>query len=100
MKRRGVLAGHTIDVVLFTSSIQLDHLLKTASKNWVFALQVQSALTQHAALASGRPPSLTAALKAAGLPADIIPIHPKMAGLVRAAADTAAEVLARKRAPR
>jgi hypothetical protein len=38
-------------------------------------------------------PIMTAALEAAGLPADIAPIHPKMAGLVKAAAEGAAESL-------
>jgi hypothetical protein len=41
---------------------------------------------------------MTAALEAEGLPADIIPIHPKMAGLVKAAAENAADTLVRKRA--
>jgi hypothetical protein len=41
---------------------------------------------------------MTEALEAAGLPVDIVPLHPKMAGLVKAAAELAASTLARKRA--
>ena len=89
------LARRSIDVVLFTSSIQLDHLLETAEQMGI-AHDVRSALTDHAALASVGP-IMTAALEAAGLPVDIIPVHPKMAGLVKAAAETATSALNRKR---
>lgn len=89
------LAARTVDVVLFTSSIQLDHLLQVAGEMGIVA-DVRSALAGHAALASVGP-IMTAALDAEGLPVDIIPIHPKMAGLVKAAAENAAGVLARKR---
>jgi hypothetical protein len=41
---------------------------------------------------------MTAALETAGLPVDIIPIHPQMAGLVKAAAEQSASVLHNKRA--
>ena len=40
---------------------------------------------------------MTEALEAAGLPADIVPIHPKIAALVKVSADLAAATLARKR---
>jgi uroporphyrinogen-III synthase len=57
---------------------------------------VREALARHAALASVGP-IMTAALETAGLPADIVPIHPKMAGLVKAAAEQASSVLKAKR---
>jgi hypothetical protein len=40
---------------------------------------------------------MTAALEAAGLAPAIIPVHPKMASLVKAAAEQAAAVLAKRR---
>jgi hypothetical protein len=39
-------------------------------------------------------------IEAVGWHVDIVPIHPKMAGLVKAAAELAGPALARKRAPR
>jgi uroporphyrinogen-III synthase len=89
------LAARDFDVVLFTSSIQLDHLFQTAEDLGIKD-GVQTALEEHAALASVGP-IMTAALEAVGLCADIIPVHPKMMGLVKAASDNAADILARKR---
>jgi len=43
---------------------------------------------------------MTAMLDAQGLPVDIVPDHPKMAALIRAASDLSATVLARKRETR
>jgi uroporphyrinogen-III synthase len=90
------LAAREVDVAIFTSSIQLDHLLQIAEEQKI-APEVRSALRSYTAVASIGP-VMTSALEAEELPADIIPVHPKMAGLVKAAADRAVEVLARKRA--
>ncbi len=89
------LAAREVDVVLFTSSIQLDHLFQIAEEQGI-AEDVRSSLAQHTAVASVGP-IMTEALEAAGLPADIVPVHPKMAGLVKASAEQAAATLARKR---
>jgi len=90
------LAERQFDVVLFTSSIQLDHLMTIAS-DLRLRPQVSTALREFMAIASVGP-VMTATLEAAGLPADIVPVHPKMAALVKAASEMAATVLARKRA--
>jgi len=89
------LAARDFDVVLFTSSIQLDHLLEIARQPGI-ELQVMDALANHTVIASVGP-IMTEALEAAGLPVDIVPLHPKMAGLVKAAAEHASTALARKR---
>jgi len=89
------LAARNVDVVLFTSSIQLDHLFQIAEEDGI-AAEVRDALAQYVAVASVGP-IMTEALEAAGLPVDIVPMHPKMAGLVKASAELAAGVLARKR---
>jgi uroporphyrinogen-III synthase len=89
------LAARDVDVVLFTSSIQLDHLFQIAEAQGIEA-EVRKALAEYTAVASVGP-IMTEALEAAGLPVDIVPVHPKMAGLVKAAAELAAGVLARKR---
>jgi uroporphyrinogen-III synthase len=59
-------------------------------------VKVRESLARHCALASVGP-IMTAALESAGFPADIIPVHPKMAGLVKAASDQAHDVLSVKR---
>ena len=41
---------------------------------------------------------MTASLEAAGFPIDIVPVHPKMAALVKVASEMAAAVLLQKRA--
>jgi uroporphyrinogen-III synthase len=73
------------DVVIFTSSIQLDHLLGIA-RNDVAVASVG--------------PVMTETLESHGINADIIPKHPKMASLVKSAADECGPVLLRKRAVR
>jgi uroporphyrinogen-III synthase len=91
------LSQRQIDVVLFTSSIQLDHLMMIAS-DFGLQSQVVSSLREFAAIASVGP-VMTAALEAADIPVEIVPVHPKMAALVKAAGDMAGSVLVQKRAP-
>ena len=89
------LAEREFDVVLFTSSIQLDHLMLIA-KTLGLESQVTDALREYTAIASVGP-VMTASLEAAGLPVELIPIHPKMGALVKVASEMAAVVLAKKR---
>ena len=89
------IATRQIDVVLFTSSIQLDHLFQIAAAMGL-ADEVRTALEKHCAISSVGP-IMTEALHSSGLAADIIPIHPKMVGLVKASAELAHSVIADKR---
>jgi uroporphyrinogen-III synthase len=89
------LASRECDVVLFTSSIQLDHLLEVAREIGLEA-EVRATLSEDVAIASIGP-VMTDALVAHGFPPDIIPKHPKMWSLVKAAAEEAAGVLTAKR---
>jgi len=89
------LAAREIDVAVFTSSIQLDHLFQIARDMGIDGA-VRSALVEHAAIASVGP-IMTEALQAANLPVDVVPIHPKMAALVKAASELGADAIARKR---
>jgi len=89
------LAARQFDVILFTSSIQLDHLMIIAN-NLGLQSQVTSALQEYTAIASVGP-VMTASLEAAGLPVELIPVHPKMGALVKVASEMAAAVLAKKR---
>lgn len=90
------LAARAFDVVLFTSSVQLDHLYEV-SRALGIERKVEEALRGDVAIASVGP-VMTATLESYGLPADIVPNHPKMGSLVKAAAESAAAVLAAKRA--
>jgi len=90
------LAERQFDVILFTSSIQLDHLMTIADAVGLQA-EVLSALRDYTAIASVGP-VMTASLEAAGFPVDIVPVHPKMGALVKVASEMAAAVLTQKRA--
>jgi uroporphyrinogen-III synthase len=90
------LAGRQFDVILFTSSIQLDHLMMVAADLGLES-QITQALREYTAIASVGP-VMTASLEAAGFPADIVPVHPKMGALVKVASEMASSVLAQKRA--
>jgi uroporphyrinogen-III synthase len=90
------LASRRTDVVIFTSSIQLDHLLEIA-RSLKLEDRVYAALREDVAVASVGP-VMTETLEAHGIPVDIIPKHPKMASLVKTAADESSAVLMRKRA--
>jgi uroporphyrinogen-III synthase len=90
------LGERQFDVILFTSSIQLDHLMTIADAVGLQA-EVLSALREYTAIASVGP-VMTASLEAAGFPVDIVPVHPKMGALVKVASEMAAVVLTQKRA--
>ncbi len=92
------IAERACDVVLFTTSIQLTHLLEVAAAMGRTE-EVRRALTQDLAIGSVGP-VMDAALSDNGFRADIVPAHPKMPVLVRTAADMAASVLAAKRKQR
>jgi uroporphyrinogen-III synthase len=92
------LAAREVDVVLFTSSIQLNHLFEIAGGLGI-ERKVRDALRDDVAIASVGP-VMTATLEACGLSADIIPNHPKMGSLVKAAAESSATVLSNKRVGR
>jgi len=89
------LAARQFDVILFTSSIQLDHLMMIANTLGLQS-QVTRALREYTAIASVGP-VMTASLQAAGLPVELIPVHPKMGALVKVASEMAGAILAQKR---
>jgi uroporphyrinogen-III synthase len=90
-----IIAGK-VDVVTFTAAQQLAHLFEVAEQT---AQQdaLAEALKERVVCASIGP-IMTEALEARGLPADVIPEHPKMGHLVQAVAREAPAVVARKRA--
>jgi uroporphyrinogen-III synthase len=89
------IAERECDVVLFTTSIQLTHLLQVAA-SMGREPEVRSALAGYIAIGSIGP-VMDAALADYGLAPDIVPAHPKMPVLVRTAAENAASALTHKR---
>ena len=88
------LANREFAVVLFTSSIQLDHLLEIARELGI-ETQVREVLARDIVIASVGP-VMSATLESYGFPVDIAPVHPKMSALVKAAADLAPAILRMK----
>jgi uroporphyrinogen-III synthase len=89
-----LLTERAIDVALFTSSIQFDHLLDIARGMGVEG-ELKTALAADVVAASIGPVT-TATLVARGITPDVIPKHPKMAALVKAASETSGSILAQK----
>ena len=89
------ITSRDFDVVIFTTSIQLVHLLEVAGQMGC-AQDVRKALREDLVVASVGP-IMNATLTGEGIDPDIVPGHPKMGILVRTAAEQAVQVLARKR---
>jgi uroporphyrinogen-III synthase len=87
------LAGCEFDVVLFTSSVQLEHLLQIASEEKCRDEVLQSL---HEVAVASVGPIMSATLAEYGIHPDIVPISPKMGALVKAAADESAAILSVK----
>jgi uroporphyrinogen-III synthase len=83
------------DVAVFTSSVQIEHLLEVARASGEEAA-VKRALTKHVAVASIGP-AMTEALQEAGLAPDIVPQHPKMGMLLAAVGALAGPIVQAKR---
>jgi uroporphyrinogen-III synthase len=87
------LAAGEFDVVLFTTSIQVNHLLRIAAESGIEA-QALTALRRGVIASIG--PSTTETLAEFGLKPDLEPSHPKMGFLVNEAGSQAAGILASK----
>jgi uroporphyrinogen-III synthase len=85
-----------IDVALFTTSVQVAHLMQVAAEMGLEA-ELRQAFSRIVVASIG--PTTSLALKEAGLPSDFEPTHPKMGILVKEAADRSPELLLRKRPP-
>ena len=88
------LAAREFDVVLFTASIQVDHLLRIADD---LNLSAAVRLGLHHAVIASIGPTMSKTLRDLDLPADFEPSHPKMGFLVGEAAQTARNLLRTKR---
>jgi uroporphyrinogen-III synthase len=88
------LAAREVDVAMFTTTIQIDHLLRIAGE-LKLADAVRDGL-RHSVIASVGP-TTSEALREFGFEPDMEPSHPKLGFLVQETAVNAAEILRRKR---
>jgi uroporphyrinogen-III synthase len=87
------LAAGQIDVVLFTTSVQIPHLLRIAAEEGLEE-QVRAGLRRMVVASVG--PSTSETLREHDLPVDFEPSHPKMGFLVNEASQRAHEILQSK----
>lgn len=92
------IAERGADVAVFTTAVQLDHLLRVAAETAEGVAAVRSALEKHVVVAAIGP-TVAEALAEAGLPVDLTPVHPKLGWLANAIAERAPALVAAKRAP-
>jgi len=83
-----------IDVVLFTTSVQLAHLFQIAAE---MKLEEPMRLGLCRAIVASIGPTTSEELQRRGVRADLEPSHPKMGFLVKETAEQCAELLRRKR---
>ena len=91
------IARREIDVVLFTTAMQVNHLMQIAAGMHKEDV-VRSALPGMLIASIG--PTTSERLRNFGIIADLEPSHPKMGYLVHETAQRSAEILLQKRAPR
>jgi uroporphyrinogen-III synthase len=89
------IVARECQVVLFTSSIQLEHLILIATEMDLDRALLEALRGPVVTASIG--PLMTETMRTFGLQPDIVPAHPKMAALVKAAADQAGPLLLAKR---
>ena len=89
------LASAKVDVALFTTSIQVIHLLKIATE---MGKEKETVAAFRKTLVGSIGPVTSEELRAHGIAADMEPSHPKMGFLVNEVAQRSTELLAKKRA--
>jgi uroporphyrinogen-III synthase len=93
------LGAGDADVVVFTTAVQLDHLLQVAAETTGGAAAIRAALSDRVVVAAIGP-TVAEALAEAGLPVDMTPVHPKLGWLANAIAEQAPALVAARRARR
>jgi uroporphyrinogen-III synthase len=92
------LAAGEVDVLLITSSAQIDHLLRIAAELNTMELNMEDAVRQacRRIVMASIGPTTSETLADLGLPADFEPSHPKMGLLVNETAQRARQLLQSK----
>jgi len=88
------ITRHEIDVILFTTATQVDHLLLLATEMQP-GVDLRPAYSRMVVASIG--PTTSERLRECGIVPDLEPTHPKMGYLVSEAAQRSAEILQRKR---
>jgi uroporphyrinogen-III synthase len=88
------ISRNELDVILFTTATQADHLLQIAAEMKEYD-SLRRALSRMAVISIG--PTTSERLREHGIPPDMEPTHPKMGYLVSEAAQRSAEILQQKR---
>jgi uroporphyrinogen-III synthase len=88
------IAGRRVSVVLFTTAIQMAHLVETARK---LLCEREMIAGLRSAMIASIGPTTNEGLEEFGIHPDMVPSHPKMGFLVKEAAEQAAGILARKK---
>ena len=88
------IAAGSIDVILFTTSVQVTHLFQIAAKMKLEELVLQGL---RRAIVASIGPTTSEELQRHGIRRDLEPSHPKMGFLVKEAAEQAATLLSKKR---
>jgi uroporphyrinogen-III synthase len=88
------LATANVDVIMFTTSIQIAHLMQIAAEEGI-ADAVRAGFKDVVVASIG--PTTSEALAEYGVEPDIVPTHPKMGFFVKETADQAEAILKRKR---
>lgn len=88
------IAAGSIDVIFFTTSVQVTHLFQVAAK-----MQLEELMRQglRRAIVASIGPTTSEELQRKGIQPDLEPSHPKMGFLVKEAAEQAGALLAKKR---
>lgn len=89
------LAAGDVHVALFTTAIQIPHLLRIAGEEGLEEAVLRQLRSRTVVASIG--PSCSEMLDEHGIPTDIAPSHPKMGFLVKETADQAEQLLKRKR---
>jgi uroporphyrinogen-III synthase len=88
------IAEGSVDVVLFTTTVQVIHLFQIAAE---MKLEERMLLGLQRALVASIGPTTTEELVRRGIPPDLEPSHPKMGFLVKETSERASELLRAKR---
>lgn len=87
------VCADNVDVVMFTSSVQLNHALRVAAE---LHLEHEFVAGLNRAMVAAIGPVASAALREHGVAVDLEPSHPKMGFLVKEAAEKSAELVSSK----
>ncbi len=93
------IVARQADVVVFTTAVQLDHLQQVAAAV-PGRVEALTASLREAMVVAAIGPTAAEALGEAGIPADLLPEHPKLGYLVNAIAERARPLVAQKRGAR